>query len=240
MKKTRIIFLLIILFFLANDDLCSQPNNTNVKTHKFNHSVSINSGLSIRYLFGDTYIYPPVNPMHDFNGIHVGFYKLNSYYFNINSLYNISLNEKYELSFGVGYHNRRTIYASDSATVKKYQYEIGNPLSNVIYYEYNPNNIELPVYLGILKNNIRIAIGVNITLFTMYRTQFKYIDGSSEISKSNYANYVKKLYLEFRVSYNILNHSQYRIQPYINIQYEKLNIHYYNIGVGLTKKIFKK
>ena len=197
--KSLLLAIPILLFSLQI--FCQ--DSSNYKKPKFQFSFEI--GAHYNYLFGKRFINPVVLPQQSWRP-YVGYTKVPTTNIQAGFLLDYS-HKKWNLTTGLVYYNRSKIYISDSTTLgqvnefyKQYNHHSGIPYYNnninITRYDYSPNNIDMPLYLGYKINRIEFEIGVNISILKFTNTSETYSNGSLSIEKQIEYNRLLNLFIK--------------------------------------------
>lgn len=90
------------------------------------------------------------------------------------------ISNRWKLRTGLIYCNRRDIYTNNQDTVIKYGYfpfQLGNmrSIKNVLEYNYNYHNFEIPLLASFEIDKIIISAGARIALFTFRKADYTYV-----------------------------------------------------------------
>ena len=144
------------------------------------------------------------------------------------------------------------IYISDSTTLgqvnefyKQYNHHSGIPYYNnninITRYDYSPNNIDMPLYLGYKINRIEFEIGVNISILKFTNTSETYSNGSilsqNAIGNTNQSDYTI-VYPMLRIGYSLMV-KRITIIPYVAITFYSQDQNDYYLEAGIKIPFIK-
>ncbi|MCX6230290.1 MAG: hypothetical protein NTZ33_01985 [Bacteroidetes bacterium] len=128
----------------------------------------------------------------------------------IGLVYNCYVNKNLNLNTGLILFFRKDKYEINQDDAIKKGASAFPTISNVISYDYQFNNIEIPLLLGYSINKLNITAGANISVFTFYTARYTYMYG-------NYYPGLKYMITERTIKSNEI---MFHIYPSLQVNYE--------------------
>lgn len=139
---------------------------------------NIQTGIHYKTFLSNKYIQPtPKAYFEDFNTHQYERYTQGSTFgFRLGLRIDYELNERWAVSTGLVYVNRKDVFESDKDTIIKY----GKPSSmkniyNVLKYKYIYYDFQIPLLIGYSKGKIVVQAGANISIFTYRKAKYTYL-----------------------------------------------------------------
>lgn len=239
MKKVVITYLIIFLIptLLFGQEQAVQKDTASFCRHSFSAELGINRAL----INGSRYNEPIPLVGADVNSNkYAGFTKFPSFGLQLNIHYDYAINPRIRIKSGLSFSNRRMTYKSDSITLAVIEQDnshIQFTKPYIVKYQYNPINLEIPVYIGYELSRFSVYLGLKTKIAVYNMTTTKDINQFEQTSNNFEFNIPKKndsYFIDLVFYYHFIK-TKFYLNLFSGIEIGSSGA-YFNVGINVPIK----
>ena len=153
--------------------------------------------------------------------------------FRIGIIADFKIHKTFHLSTGLVFAQRKEIYQGNRDSVLYYGTQTS--IHNIVKYEYDFNNLEIPILFSLKLRKLSLQAGVNLILVSFYKAHYSYIPNPNISNDKTFktiknTELSKTIYPTLQASYN-LQIKRFEFSPFIGLDFALNKSLYFQGGI---------